>query len=447
MMRTAIIPARFRSVILGLLFVTGILLPGPGWGQCDGVKATDRFAIPPYAMWHISQLTDFPLHLEVDVDPACGPVNYVIACQIWKEGGDTIVSISDLESLGMPYCLTLADGLPLGLYVGRYRVTSDLPGDDLSDNEQTFQFVLSNDRFAKEIHGGPLMDISADDLPEGFFGFQYLFSDIDYTGDIDLEYFEVEVGIANADDLVPGGPGGPASIAAILYEWHDLNLDNQLDLGTETVIRGFGQYDFQDGDQSQTLFRFPLFDEDFNEGVPVQEDTRYILVAIPVAPENASVLPRFLISQEFDYTVTDSLNIELVGGGTLPGCAPQLGGGWLNSQLIGSVWLPVGDTIPVIRLVLPPKITTSTTAQKVEIQMKVGILNGALLVEWFGNDLGDTGILSVTTTTGYLAKQQKIDLRQSRSMTIPLEGLPPGLIFLTYESGAAIFTSKMLWMP
>ena len=37
------------------------------------------------------------------------------------------------------------------------------------------------------------------------------------------------------------------------------------------------------------------------------------------------------------------------------------------------------------------KITTSTTAQKVEIQMKVGILNGALLVEWFGNDLGDTG--------------------------------------------------------
>ena len=51
MMRTAIIPARFRSVILGLrLFVTGILLPGPRMGQCDGVKATDRFAIPPYAM-------------------------------------------------------------------------------------------------------------------------------------------------------------------------------------------------------------------------------------------------------------------------------------------------------------------------------------------------------------------------------------------------------------
>lgn len=447
MMRTHIIPARFRSVIQGLLIVTGILLSGPGWSQCEGVKATDRFAIPPYAMWHIAQLTDFPLYLEVDVDPACGPVNYTIACQIWSVGGDTIISISDLESLGIPYCLTLPYGLPLGHYVGRYRVTSDLPGDDLSDNDQTFHFVLSNDRFGKEIHGGPFLDLSADDLPEGFFGFQFLFPDIAFEYGIALNKLLVEVGIANAADLVPGAPGGPASIVAYLYEWQDVNQDNQIDLGTETLIKGVGQYEFMEGDQDKTLFQFPLYDEEFNEGVYVQDDKRYVLFAKPVAPENAIVLPRILFSEQFDYTVTDSLNSSLAGGGTLSGCAPQLGGGWLNSLLFGSVWLPVGDTIPVIRLVLPPVTTSTKTVQKNDRSMQAGVRNGELFVEWLVENLDETGILSVTTTAGYLARRLKIDLRQSRSTTIPLGGLPPGLVFVTYESGSARFTSKVLWMP
>ena len=62
--------------------------------------------------------------------------------------GDTIVSISDLEIIGMPYCLTLAD-IALGFTLAGTGSLQILPGDDLSDNEQTFQFVLSNDRFAK----------------------------------------------------------------------------------------------------------------------------------------------------------------------------------------------------------------------------------------------------------------------------------------------------------
>lgn len=446
MMRTSIIPARFRAVILGLLILAGISLPGPGWGQCEGVKATDRFAIPPYAMWHISQLTDFPLYIEVDVDPACGPVNYVIACQIWKEGGDTIVSISDLESLGMPYCLTLADGLPLGLYVGRYRVTSDLPGDDLSDNEQTFQFVLSNDRFAKEIHGGPLMDISADDLPEGFFGFQYLFSDIWYQQDFPLSDLYVEVGIANAADLVPGSLGSPASILVYLYEWMDENYDNQLDLGTEMQVRGFAQYDFQEGDQDETLFTFPLFDEEFNPGVYVKEDARYILVARPAPSENSPILPRMLFSKQFDYSITDSLN-SLAGGGTVSGCTPQLGGGWLQSQLFGEIWSPVGDTVPVIRLVLPPNETSSTELQLVKNRLEAGIQNGGLYLEWDGDDPNETGILSITNTSGQVIVQRKIDLGLTPTCWYPLESIPPGILFVSYVSPSGVFGAKLWKTP
>jgi hypothetical protein len=73
--------------------------------QCQGVIATDRFAIPPYAMWHVAQLTDFPAYLEVYVDPACGPVNYTTSFQVWHEGGDTLISIPDLEAVSSPfYC-------------------------------------------------------------------------------------------------------------------------------------------------------------------------------------------------------------------------------------------------------------------------------------------------------------------------------------------------------
>lgn len=398
-------------------------------------------------MWHRAQLTDFPAYLEVEVDPACGPVSSTISFQIWHENGDTVVSIPNLEGMGaIPWCVELPPQVQNGNYTGRYKVTSDLFGDDLSDNEQTFEFVLSSERFAKEIHGGPLIDLPAYQKGTHWFGYHFVFSNIEYPGDLDLTYLDVEVGVANASDLVPGAPGDPAVINAFLYEWQDLNQNNNVDLAEETAIMGFGQYCFKAGDEGKTLFQFPLYNTDLEPSIDIKEGTRYILFAQPVGPEGSLAPPRGLYSVVHDYATTDSLNALQPGGGTWSGCTGQLGSGLYANPLFGEQPVVSTDTLPVVRLILPQyTVRTNELVQKEElVTLKSNLVANQMELQFNEAEAGQPTDLIIFSMEGRIVFQTTMQAIQGESFPIPVDYLSPGMYGVTVITGSRIQTEKMM---
>lgn len=446
-MRSSFNPAHVYMVALYFFFISSFILPNFGFAQCEGVKATTNFAIPPYAMWHRAQLTDFPAYLEVEVDPGCGPVSYTISYQIWHENGDTVVSIPNLEGMGaIPWCVELPPQVKNGNYTGRYRVTSDFAGDDLFDNDQTFEFVLSSDRFAKEIHGGPLIDLPAYQQTTDQFGYHYVFADIWYQQDIPLSHLHVEVGVANASDLVPGAPGYPAEIIAFLYEWQDVNQNNKVDLAEETLVTGFGQYCLKAGDEGMTLFQFPMVNTDLNEWIELKENTRYILLAQLVGPEGSLVLPRGLYSVVHNYSTTDSLNALQPGGATLSDCTGQLGSCLYANSLFGEQPIESTDTLPVVRLILPQYTVRTNELVKKEdfVTLKANLVANQMELQFNEAVAGQSTDLIIFSMEGRIVFQTKMNALPGEFVTIPIDHLSSGMYGVTLMSGSRIQTEKMM---
>lgn len=432
---------------MGALFfcsISSFILPNFGFAQCEGVKATTNFAIPPYTMWHYSQLRDFPVYQEVEVDPSCGPVQYTIAFQIWREGGDTIISIPDLESLGTPYCVSFPDNTLLGNYAGRYRVTSDLTGDDLSDNEQMFQFTITKDRFAREIHNGPF--ITADLTEEGHvFGAYYSIRKAPDLPDWYQSIFCVEVGMANPEDFQPSVLGQQGAIIVYMYEWHDLDNDGLWIWSDETTIAGFGQYDFEEGEQPNSLIRVPLYDEDLEEGVFLDHDAVYFVAVQINKGMNTVQVPRMMYSVEHDYTLNTEWNHFQPYGDI--GLTCSAGMGHFHTGPFGE-WeslaeLPV-DTVPVLR----PLFTCYPTSNVEEVRTP----SSSFLVSNVVNDrivaridpASNHGMsFMIVRMDGAIVHRQKIDSNDGALLEIPVTNLSPGAYFVTFSDRYGVLTEKL----
>ncbi len=442
-MRSAIYPARFGSVILFLLMITGICLPAPSWGQCEGVKATTNFAIPPYAMWHYSQLRDFPVYQEVEVDSSCGPVQYTIAFQIWREGGDTIISIPDLESLGTPYCLPFPKDAPWGNYVGRYKVTSDLVEDDLSDNEQFFHFVIGWDRFAKEILYQPFITMDLTDEGPLFGSYYYIYE----AFDIDISHFLtcVEVGMANPEAFKPSILGEQASIIVFIYEWIDTNQDGIWVWEDETNNVGFGQYEFGEEEQPNSLIRMEIIKTyDFEFGVALDHDAAYLIVAVIDQGLDTIQVPKMMYSIEHDYTLNNEWNQFQPYGPIDPNCSEGLGHLTTKPDIWGVDFSHVAlDTVPLIRVMFscnPPNHVQEEPVPKSSLLL-ANLVQDYITVRIEPETFKDATLM-IIRLDGSIVYQQKMDSSENSPVDISVAHLPPGAYFATLRNRDGVYTEK-----
>ncbi len=443
MMRSAIYPARLNLALIFLLVLSSMLRPVIAFSQCEGVRATSNFAIPPYAMWHYSQLRDFSVYQEIEVDTSCGPVQYKIAFHIWQEGGDTLISIPDLESLGTPYCLPFPKDAPWGNYTGRYTVTSDLPGDDLSDNEQFFHFVIGGHRYAKEILFQPYITLElTEDRP--LFG-SYFF--INEAFDIDISHFLdcVEVGMANPEAFKPSVLGEQGYILALIYEWKDKNQDGFWDWEGETNNVGFGVHEFEENEQPNSLIRMEILKTiDFEFGVALDHDAVYLVAAVIDQGQDTIQVPKMLYSVEHDYTLNNEWNQFQPYGTIDPDCSERMGQLISEPDILG---IKLGafplDTVPLIRVMF-----TCHTPSQVEEEIKP---QTSLLVANLVHDyvtvriepvMSKDATLMIVRLDGAIVYQQKMGSSDNSPGVISVAHLPPGAYFATLRYRDGVRTEK-----
>lgn len=295
----------------------------------------------------------------------------------------------------------------MGLYFGRYRVTSDLPGDDPSDNEQTFQFVVSNQRFAKEIHGNPL--IAYDPYPgySNVLASYYYFVDVNYPNDGPLKIEWVEAGIAKANELTPDVLGNQASFIIQFIEWVDLN-NSGIPEAPELNILGFNQYDFQNGETANTIFLLPLLNvTNLEQGVSVEAGVHYILTLQFYNPPSFPKPTIGLYSVQHDYNITYDLNLPQTGGKTLSGCSPQVGKFKISDPLLSTFIPSRTDTVPVLRIVMPKAIATQVVDQA-NVQQ----------IQLYPNPVNDV-IQWVSSGSNPVDEVQILDINGRINMTIP----------------------------
>ena len=328
--------------------------------ECNNMRANDFFAIAPNATWHMEQLHDFGALIDVENVGACAQTGVAVDYEVADENGNVVISgtldygtigsDSIAENIPFAECFDLPAGAS-GMYTGTYTVRSDSTDFDDSNNSQSFRFMISNTQMAKEIPGGVYSGLrpvaTSGSLDYAFGNYYYLPKGGDY------EVCDIEVGISNADDLSPSVLGAQASIIIYLYEWTDLNGDGDCQTADETLLVGFNQYDFQDGDPANTVFTIPMFDENFEPCVKLKNDGEYLLVMQYQEPTGLSTeAPLFmLMSSDFNYAATRFLTLPEDAGGL--GQCTHAYAEFLNAGLADDVLgngAFAGGEVPVLRL-------------------------------------------------------------------------------------------------
>ena len=337
--------------------------------EANNMRANDFFARAPYAVWQKDQLTDFGALIDIENIGAVDQPGVKVDYTIEDEMGNIVASATkDYGTIGRD---SLAENDPfmdcfelpadaMGTYTGTYRVYSDSVDFDDANNTQSFEFMISDDMMSKEMPGGTYGGIRAsDDFNWTYGNYYYIKNGMDANGN-QLRACEFELGISNADELTPSVLGAQASIIIYLYEWQDLNEDAICQVADETAIAGFYQYDFQDGDPGNTVFTFPLLNEDFEECVDLKDNTAYLLVVQYSVPAGLTEIPMFVLtSSEFPYNGTTFLNTPEAGGGLGSACTTQYGE-CLDVGNAGEIGMGgfTSGVVPVMRMLIEGAVST-----------------------------------------------------------------------------------------
>jgi hypothetical protein len=179
------------------------------------------------------------------------------------------------------------DNVPNTLYIGTYSLALEGVEDaNPNNNNQTFEFIVSDTLFAKDSGTGLYGTQPADDN-------DYRFGCVYYVPNGDgLEARHISFLLGNADDLAG------STVTTFLYEWdgvggEDFTVSEDDELGDPLA---FNFYTIE-GDEN-SLITIPVsFDDGF---VPLSDDTYYIAV-VEFAPNDEDTDNFMAVSSEIDY--------------------------------------------------------------------------------------------------------------------------------------------------
>ncbi len=226
------------------------------------------YGIAPNAMWPSSQVEEFSFLADIANIGATEQPNTVLNMTIVDDADGTIVHSSDLAYGNVP-ADSLVENQPfldcfepdgtVTSYTGTYSISSDSVDFDPSNNERSFQFMVTDTVFAKEMGVTRTIVPAGANWDEGephswaYGNFYHIVNGSD-APDPDNQWFaeSVDFGVGNGEELIG------TILTIFLYEWtEDLNLDGNMDPDERTPV-GFANYEITGFETTTDLINVPL---------------------------------------------------------------------------------------------------------------------------------------------------------------------------------------------
>jgi hypothetical protein len=338
--------------------------------ECNNLAANPFFTMAPFQQWHCSQLSEFPILIDIENVGACPQTNVVVNYRIENAAGEEVFATSrDFGTLApdelnentlWDECVSLPSDIPVGRYLGSYEISSDSVDFDPTNNRRTFQFEITDE----------VMGIT---LPNS------LYSGIRPGGDLTsytvANHFHIttdciaraaEIGIANTTAMATLGE----SISIYLYEWDDLNGNGDAE-ATELTTLALNEYEFKAGDPENAYYLVDLLDANTSEvGVDIKAGKHYVLSAVYSLPAGSTTDYLFFLAQVAsagDFTANNFAMTPEAGEGLGSGCGPNYGMGVATNgaDLLNFFGSFVGGSAIGHHLILDCETKVNTTTPEV----------------------------------------------------------------------------------
>lgn len=331
--------------------------------ECNDLSASANFTMAPYQQWHHTQLSDFPIMIDIENIGACPQTNVVVNFLIENEAGEEILARSRKFGTLAPgelkvnilwgECVNLPVDIPVGRYFGSYEVSSDSVDFDPTNNRQTFEFEITDEVFALTLPNS----IYSIYNPGGGMEISSVGNHFHVTAD--CKAVAAEIGVANTQAVAEFG----GNMAIILYEWTDLNENKKVEAPELTTI-ALNEYIFNAGDPDSGFFLVDLLDVNtFEIGVDIYGGKEYVLTANYALPSDSSVVKLYYLAQVASagsFNANSMAMSDTLNGGLGSNCGPHYGMvGYAENYIFGS--FPDGQTIG-LHLILGCDKKVNTTA-------------------------------------------------------------------------------------
>ncbi len=286
--------------------------------EAYNIKLDNSFAIAPNKIWQRDQLYGFGGLAEVANIGAKTAKNVNLKLEI-TDPDNSVVWIGN-KNFGAILADTAIDilldndfihpNVNVGNYTANYSVKQDSIDFDNADNNKSFDWEVSSYRMAKENIGANGYGLRpTTDVNFTWGNIFHIVTPISSNGKADYRCHEVEVGIANPNELAGG------SILAWIFKWNNINHDS-IAQEDERITIGYNQYDFTSSELPNTLFTLPILDfTTFDEGIDLEPNTDYIVAVQYSAPADQPDLACYVLSDpniNYDYT---TLRTKLINPG------------------------------------------------------------------------------------------------------------------------------------
>lgn len=397
------------------------------------------YAIAPNAMTPASQIEPFGFLADIENVGSTAQNNVNLNISITNDSG-TEVYTDDLaygtigtDSLAenVPFVNSYAPTEDIASYTGTYTVSAENPDDAADNNQQSFQFAVTDSVFAKEMGYTRPITPAASNWNAGephswAYGNHFHVSQAD-----ELFIRSVAFGVANAADE---GVAGRA-LALSLYSWVDQDNGDGLDgiaQPEERTLLAITFYIIEGTETPEQLITIP-FPEEGEDPIQLTPGTDYLLMLEYYAEDEVDIT--FSASDAFDYSamVFASQLLEQPRYGSMLGIA-----GDITSTDYGSLGFG-RDLVPVVRMHVgsDPRLDTNTDNilsdnDKIEVFPNPAqeLLNVAIILE----ETSKEAVVSILNVTGQQLQEKHFDTLKSENFQLDIADLPTGTYFLKVQT-------------
>lgn len=424
--------------------------------ECNNLRANPFFSMAPYGGWHVDQLSDFALIIDIENMGSCPQHNVKVDFEVRNEDGDVLYAQSNdygtlqpnqlNENTLFEICAELPAGTPPGRYFGSYTVYSDSIDFNPADNVQRFEFLVHESVMSMDIPGGTYSGIRPGGTPTKYTMANYYY----IPRGSGYRICEAEVGISNAVGMADIG----GDVLVYLFEWDDLNNDGNMQF-TEANRIAFNQYFFEPGDPNNSIYTIELLDENdpnFEPCVDLKDDQGYVLAVEYIPPFGFPNEYLFVLSQSgavANFRATWFAHNPTGAGGLGANCNVKhrgLGVATNDADMIQFFGSFNSGATPVIRMVLDKISTTDPVVESTNVNFRLwpNPVSDLLRIEFDNPRYQDRVILRITDLQGrVVAEEQAIDTMQGVWVR-DVSGLGNGIYFLSLISNAGVQTERFI---
>ncbi len=324
------------------------------------------FAVAPNAGQPLAFAEPIPFLADIENIGAATQTNTVLNMTITDQGGTELFS-ADLD-YGDVMGNELVENQPFGdvftptmtgTHTATYSITSDQEDADLDNNTQSFQFVVTDSTFSKEL--GPTRDVfpARTNYDENE-PYSWAYGNYYYVPEANGNAItSVSFVVANGEELA-------GEVAVItLYKWlGDANANEEMDVEERETL-GFTLYEIQGTETVNDLITIP-FPDPAEDPITLEDETEYVIM-IEYFTDQTEVTLSLGASEEFDYGA-QVFTSQLLGAARYSALLGVAGD--LTTESYSSVGFG-RDIAPVVRLNVGTLVTNTNNLASLSNEFSV----------------------------------------------------------------------------